>query len=159
MKKYLLLITIAALAFITIGCEKEDHKYGEIVNIQYSFSGGYGTIEDVATRYITIKSDGNVILTNDYDSTTASFDISKEQFDELAKYVYDRIDLFERKVKEENDVLDGGTSRITIEFDNGETKSVGGYMVSDKSYSEISEKISELKDNEVYKEYNKNIGK
>ena len=159
MKKYVwLVIVIIGLVFFSAGCnQKKDSDNKDIVSIEYSFSKGYGTEADAANRHVRFESDGSVYLSNDYNSLTGSYSIKKEEYESLTKYIFDHIDLFDKKSNEDEDVMDGGSSTITITFSDGKTKSVGGYMLSDQEYQDLETKIRLLMDNNSYKEYNASI--
>ena len=151
------LTLIVVIAFIAVSSLR--YKSSDIVSIEYSISSSYGTMADTATRYVKFTPDGKVLLSNSYDSSTDSFNIKKEEYDDLANYINKRISEFDKKAKEDLDVMDGNKSRITIKFKNGKNKSLGGYMVSNKTYNEMVEKINALIDNDTYRNYSHNIGK
>ena len=159
MKKYVLILFIVLSVVFIAGCEKkDDQKYGNVVSIEYSFSGGFGSMAGTAQKNIKFKSDGSVLLTNGYDSSTASFKIDQSEFDSLAKYIYERVDVFDNKVEEDLNVTDGSNSKITVEFSDKTIKTMGGYMVKNKKYVEIKNKIKELLEkSDTYKEYMKKL--
>lgn len=160
MKKLVLIIPIIMLSIFIVGC-KDKHKYNNvtITKIEYSHSGGFGTVKDTAARTVTFTSDGKVVLSNKFDSSTATFEISKEDFETLSKYIKERMYIFDEKPAEQKDVMDGSSSSIKVELDDGTIKEYGGYMIDKKEYKEMKNKIFEYVDDDLYDEYEKNIGK
>ena len=130
----------------------------DIVKIEYSYGGGYGTEIYTATKTITFTNDGKVLLTNSYDLSKKELDIGVDKYNELVQYVNDRNAVFKEKIFESKNVMDGGSSHISITLKDGTTYKVGGYMVSNKKYKEIKEKINELIDRNELNEYINNIG-
>ena len=160
MKKRLLIIITIMVAILCVGCGKKNEKLdSDIIGIEYSFSNSYGNVVDTAKRIFKFQSDGNVLLSNDYDSSTVSFKITQKEYNELVEYISDRISVFDEKVNEETSVSDGIYSSITITLKNNSVKTMGGYMVTNKEYEEIRNKINELINNPTCESYVSNIGK
>ena len=160
MKKNIIVISIfiVIIALLVIFFPKgNDYSNNKIIEINYSYGGGFGTMVDTAEKTITITNDGTVVLSNDYNSYTESFNLSKSKYMELSNYIHDRISLFNEKAQEDVNVLDGGFSSIKIKLDNGETKKIGGYMIKNKKFNEIEVKISKIIDSDKLHQYHKNI--
>lgn len=153
-----LVIALIAYSVFSIINNNNKEEY-DIVKIEYSYGGGYGTRIDTASKYITFTSDGNVTFTNGYDDSTKSYNNGVEKYNELCNYINDRSRLFTKGVSEDKDVLDGGSSHIEIVLKDGTSHKIGGYMVSDTKYKEIVHKINELINKEELLNYVENIGK
>ena len=164
MKKKSLLVVLMFLLVFVSGCTKKDEtnnkkiekqrpNYGEIVSVDYSFSESYGTAASTATRYFKITPDGKIFISNAFDDSTLTLDIGIEKYNELTKYIYDRIEVFDEEIKDDVNVLDGSSSGIGITFDSGESKRISGYMVTNKKFNQIEGKIYKLIDGDKYREY------
>ncbi len=134
---------------------KQDEQLN-IATIVYSFGGGYGTLASTASRIITIYSDGHVLFSNSYNDYVEESDIEITGYNELKSFINARKDIFNRGVKENHNVSDGGSSHIKIILDNGEEYTVGGYMVDDNTFGEIVNKIYRTIDSNKFNEYQKN---
>ena len=139
MKKNLLPFTIAAffvivIAILLIISLNNDDKYKdyEIIEISYSYGGGFGTIIDASKKTITFTPNGKVKLSNSYNSYTEIFSIDQDKYKELNDFIIENISLFDEKPKEDENVLDGGSSRIQIRLKDGQIKEIGGYMIKNK---------------------------
>ena len=164
MKKNLLPFTIAAFFVIVITILliislNNDDKYKdyEIIEISYSYGGGFGTIIDASKKTITFTPNGKVKLSNSYNSYTEIFSIDQDKYKELNDFIIENISLFDEKPKEDENVLDGGSSRIQIKLKDGQIKEIGGYMIKNKKYTKIKNKIYETIDSEKLSKYEKNI--
>ena len=162
-KKYLIIIiaviivVIVSILLIVLLNKNKKHEFVEIVEINYSYGGGFGTIVDTATKTLTFTPDGEVKMSNSYNSYTDTFTIDQSKYKELNEFISDRISLFDKKAKEDNDVMDGGSYRISIKLKNGETKSIGGYMIRNKEFIEIKEEILNIIDIEKLNKYTKTL--
>ena len=157
---------VLAIILIIVLTKKDDNGGGEkelddhkIVEIRYSVGGGFGTIEDVATRHMTFTIDGKLVYSNEYDSTTKEVDFGRDKFKKLCDYINENFSVFENGVEEDRTVLDGGSSHLYIKLKDGKEYEVGGYMVSDKTYKKIVSKIIDSIDYEEFREYDRSIGK
>lgn len=160
MKKSLLISFILLIGVLTIGCSKKDkYKDVEIVKIEYSYSGGYGTVISIAKKTFTFYSDGKVVLSNAYDDSTYTFEIDKDSYNELSNFIKERMHIMDKKAHEDKNILDGSSSYLDVELADGAKKSFGGYMVKDKEFIQMRDKIYEYIDQDVLKEYIDNIGK
>ena len=164
MKKKILLILFVALAVIIIAAiliissmKNKDYKNYEIIEISYSYGGGFGTIADTSNKTITFTPDGTVKLSNSYNSYTETFSIDQSKYNELNDFIKENLSLFDEKPKEAKDVLDGGNSRIQIKLENGQIKEIGGYMIKNKKFHKIKKKIYEIIDYKKIKQYEDNI--
>ena len=158
----LIIISALILTIIIIGgffllFNKDEHQDAEIVKIEYSFGGGFGTIKEVSKKYITFTNDGKVVLSNDYNDYTETIEIGKEKYNELSSFVKSRLSLFDEKPKEENSIMDGGSYYLTVELKDGTIKRIGGYMITNKKFEEIEDKISEFVNSERISQYRRNI--
>ena len=159
-KKIIIIIAILAIALIAIKFfTRKNYSDVEITEIQFSHGGGYGTFISTATKTITFTPDGQVTLSNSYNSYTESFHISKSKYNELSNYILERMSLFDEKAKEEEGVMDGGSSYLTVKLNTGETKNIGGYMIKNTKFNEIKEKIYKLVDSDKRSQYADNIEK
>lgn len=146
------------MVILIAGCNDNKKNYDcNIKSIEYSFHDSYGTYASTKPRHIVFNKDGKVNLSNDYDSSTATFEISEEDYIDLSNYICKRIDMFDRKPKEDDEVLDGGYSTVEIVLESGEKKSFGGYMVLDRDFNEIESKINGYLKNDTYTNYMKLI--
>lgn len=160
MKKSIFIFLFVLVGLVVVGCANNDkYKDVDIIKVEYSYSGGYGTNISVAERKFTFNNDGVVNLSNGFDNSTASFNIEKSDYDELANYIKEHIRLFDKKVREDSNVMDGTSSKVTLKLSDGTTKTFGGYMVRNKEYKEIVNKIYEYIDKDAFDEYDNNIGK
>ncbi len=150
-----IIIIIAAVTIISL-MKNNNIIDSKITEISYSYGDGYGTIIDTAYKTITITQEGKVVLSNSYNSYTETFDIDQSKYKELSDFIVNRLSVFS-KVKEDNDVLDGNSSSIMIKLKDGQTKKIGGYMVKDKKYNDIKDKIYEIIDSKKLEQYEKNI--
>ena len=160
MKKKILLSIFVALAVIIIAAiliisstKNKDYKNYEIIEISYSYGGGFGTIVDTSNKTITFTPDGIVKLSNSYNSYTETFSINQSKYNELSDFIKENLSLFDEKPKEAKDVLDGSNSSIQIKLKNGQIKEIGGYMIKNKKFHKIEKKIYEIID---YKKIKKN---
>lgn len=157
-----LILVIVAIVVIIVGIiiaftMKKDYSNDEIVEISYSYGGGFGTEVDTATKTITFMKNGKGKLSNSYNSYTENFNIGKNKYMELSDFISARISLFDEKAKEAQNVLDGSSSYITIKFGDGGDKQIGGYMIENKKFKEIEKKINEVIDKKKLSQYIKNI--
>lgn len=157
MKKRLLLLLIITIGVLLVGCKKEDYSNVVITKIEYSYGGGFGTQADTADKIFTFT-EGKLVVTNSYDDSTLEMELSKEKYEELVEFIKDRMSVFDEKTKKNTEVMDGGSSYLKVTLDDNTTKEMGGYMVSNKKYVEIKEKIYDITDLDAVKYYIKNIG-
>ena len=136
---------------------EKDNKNAEIVEIIYSYGGGFGTMADTADKIVTFTPDGKVKLSNSYNSYTETVNIGQSKYDELKDFVTNYISLFDEKPEEEKGVLDGGHSSIQVKFKNGKSKKIGGYMIKNKNYDKVENKIREIVDNNRLSQYRSKI--
>ena len=153
---FVIIVIIAGISLILINNNKEKTKE-EIVEISYTYGGGFGTIIDTANKTITISQNGEVVLSNSYNSYKETLNIEQSKYNELSDYISDRITLFDEKANENSSVLDGSSSKISIKLKNDEVKVIGGYMIQNKKFNEIEKKIFEVIDKEALNQYEKNI--
>lgn len=161
MKKKILPIIIIALIIviivIVILIKNNNHTSDEIPEISYSYGGGFGTIVDTSNKTITFTPDGIVKLSNSYNSYTETFNIDQSKYNELNDFVKENLSLFDEKPKEDKNVLDGGNSSIQIKLKNGQIKEIGGYMIENKKFHKIKNKIYEIIDYKRLNQYEDNI--
>jgi len=164
MKKKILLSIFVALAVIIIAAiliisstKNKDYKNYEIIEISYSYGGGFGTIVDTSNKTITFTPDGIVKLSNSYNSYTETFSINQSKYNELSDFIKENLSLFDEKPKEAKDVLDGSNSSIQIKLKNGQIKEIGGYMIKNKKFHKIEKKIYEIIDYKKIRQYEDNI--
>lgn len=148
MKKILSLLLIFMSSTFIIWCTKT-----QINKIEYSYNNSYGPFDVIAPKRITINSDGTIILNNDYNSYTKTFNIGKKKYYELAKFIENHMSLFDEKIKEDYDILDGNYYYISIVLNNGTKKTNGWYMIKSFKFNEIKKKIFELVTYEEFNEY------
>ena len=166
MKNKKILIIISCIVLLLIGVvialiltNKEEKTTHNIIEVRFSYGGGFGTEIDTASKIFTFTKDGKLILTNSYDSHKEEIEFGKDKYEDLCEVINDNYSIFEKKVKEDNDVMDGGSSYIYIKLEDGKEYEVGGYMVRNEEFNNIKTKIFELVDKDVINEYKKNIGK
>ena len=164
MKKRILPIIFVAFAVIIIATiliissmKNKNYKNYEIIEISYSYGGGFGTIVDTSDKTITFTPDGIVKLSNSYNSYTETFSIDQSKYNELNDFVKENLSLFDEKPKEDKNVLDGGNSSIQIKLKNGQIKEIGGYMIENKKFHKIKNKIYEIIDYKRLNQYEDNI--
>lgn len=164
MKKRILPIIFVAFAVIIIATiviissmKNKSYNDYEIIEISYSYGGGFGTIVDTANKTITFTPDGIVKLSNSYNSYTETFNIDQSKYNELHDLIKENLSLFEEKPKEDKNVLDGGNSSIQIKLKNGQIKEIGGYMIENKKFHKIKNKIYEIIDYKRLNQYEDNI--
>jgi hypothetical protein len=133
------------------------NKNYEIIEISYSYGGGFGTIVDTSDKTITFTPDGIVKLSNSYNSYIETFNIDQSKYNELNDFVKENLSLFDEKPKEDKNVLDGGNSSIQIKLKNGQIKEIGGYMIVNKKFHKIKNKIYEIIDYKRLNQYEDNI--
>ena len=153
---FVIIVIIAGISLILINNNKEKPKE-EITEISYTYGGGFGTVVDTANKTITISQNGEVVLSNSYNSYKETLNIEQSKYNNLRDYISDRISLFDEKANENSSVLDGSSSKITIKLKNGKTKEIGGYMIQNKKYIEIEKKMFETIDKTALDQYKKNI--
>lgn len=152
-----LTIIIVATILIISSMKNEKYKNYEIIEISYSYGGGFGTIIDTSNKTITFTPDGVIKLSNSYNSYTETFNINQSKYNELNDFIKENMSLFDEKPKENDDVLDGSHSSIQIKLKDGQTKKIGGYMITNKKFKKIKNKIYEIVDYKMLKQYEKNI--
>ena len=164
MKKRILPIIFVAFAVIIIATiliissmKSKNYKNYEIIEISYSYGGGFGTIVDASNKTITFTPDGIVKLSNSYNSYTETFNIDQSKYNELNDFVKENLSLFDEKPKEDKNVLDGGNSSIQIKLKNGQIKEISGYMIGNKKFHKIKNKIYEIIDYKRLNQYEDNI--
>lgn len=123
-----------------------------IVEVIYSYGGGFGTELDTASKYISISSNGTAKLTNSYNLYEKIIDIDQNKYSNLVDYINSHKSIF-NGVNESNDIMDGLSSSLVIKTDDGKTYEVGGYMVDDEDYDEIVRMIYDIVNREVFEEY------
>lgn len=158
-KKTLLVITliVVVIGIVAFLATKVFNKEYDITEIVYSYGGGYGTEITSATKTISINCDGTVTFTNSYDNSIYDYRISNDKYIELYDYINDRMCLFKERVHEEKNLSDGTTSHIELTLSDGTKYKFGGYMVTNKKYKDIKNKIFEIIDNDKLNEYISNI--
>ena len=109
-----LTIIIVATILIISSMKNEKYKNYEIIEISYSYGGGFGTIIDTSNKTITFTPDGVIKLSNSYNSYTETFNIDQSKYNELNDFIKENMSLFDEKPKENDDVLDGSHSSIQI---------------------------------------------
>lgn len=149
------LIVIAAIIIVSL-IKTNNYKRSDIVEISYSYGGGFGTIVDTSQKTITFYPNGEVKLSNNYNSYTETFNIDQNKYNELVDSILENFSLFDEKPKEE-DALDGSSSSIKIKLKNGQSKEFGGYMINNKKYIKIKNKIYETIDYKRLNQYENNI--
>ncbi len=149
-------VVMGIIVFLTTKVFKKEY---DITNIVYSYGGGYGTEITSATKTISISCDGTVTFTNSYDNSIYDYRISNDKYIELYDYINDRMHLFKERVHEENNLADGTTSHIELTLSDGTKYKFGGYMVTNKKYKDIKDKIFEIIDSDKLNEYINNVGK
>ena len=152
-----LTIIIVATILIISSMKNEKYKNYEIIEISYSYGGGFGTIIDTSNKTITFTPDGVIKLSNSYNSYTETFNIDQSKYNELNDFIKENMSLFDEKPKENDDVLDGSHSSIQIKLKDGQIKKIGGYMITNKKFKKIKNKIYEIVDYKMLKQYEKNI--
>ena len=164
MKKRILSIIFVAFAIIIIATiliissmKNKNYNDYEIIEISYSYGGGFGTIVDTANKTITFTPDGIVKISNSYNSYTETFNIDQSKYNELHDLIKENLSLFEEKPKEDKDVLDGSYSSIRIKLKNGQSKEIGGYMIKNQNFDKIKNKIYEIIDYKKLNQYKDNI--
>ena len=125
--------------------------------IEYAYGGGYGTMADTATKRIIIKSDLTVQFSNDYNNSTKIFKISSDKYNELCAYIIDNSSIFINKPKENMNVMDGGSSHIIVKTTDGQEYNVGGYMITDKKYTNMKTKIIDIAGKKRFNNYANSI--
>ncbi len=149
-------IIIVAILIISLINNKNNKNY-EIIEISYSYGGGFGTIVDTSNKTITFTPDGIVKLSNSYNSYTETFSIDQSKYNELSDFIKENLSLFDEKPKENKNVLDGGNSSIQIKLKNGQIKEIDGYMIENKKFHKIKNKIYEIIDYKRLNQYEDNI--
>ena len=127
-----------------------------IVEVSYSYGGGYGTRISAASKRISINFEGTAKFTNSYNSYEKTIDIDKDKYYKLVDYINLHKNIFDG-VNESKDIMDGFSSSLMIKTENGQTYKIGGYMVEDEVYQEIVWMIYDIVDREVFDEYVDNI--
>lgn len=154
---FILICILGVTIFIILSMKNNNHKNYEIIEISYSYGGGFGTVITTSEKEITFSSNGEVKLSNKYNSYTESFTIDQSKYNELKEIIIDNISLFDEKPKEDKEVSDGGYSTIQIKLKDGQIKKNGGYMIKNKKYAIIENKIYEIIDYKRLDQYEKNI--
>ena len=152
-----LTVIIVATILIISSMKNEKYKNYEIIEISYSYGGGFGTIIDTSNKTITFTPDGVIKLSNSYNSYTETFNIDQSKYNELNDFIKENMSLFDEKPKENDDVLDDSHSSIQIKLKDGQIKKIGGYMITNKKFKKIKNKIYEIVDYKMLKQYEKNI--
>ncbi len=153
----ILLCLLGVLLYYKVIKPKRIENNSDITYIEYSFGGGYGTIADTATRNIIIDESGHVSFTNNYDSHIETFTLNNLEYDKLRTFIMESFDLFINKPRENNDVLDGVTSHITIKRVSGEEYKIGGYAIMDNRYGKMVNKIIDTAGRERFNKYSESI--
>ena len=164
MKKKILTIFFVAFVVIIIvailiisSINNKNNKNYEIIEISYSYGGGFGTIVDTSDKTITFTPNGIVKLSNNYNYYTETFSIDQSKYNELNDFIKENISLFDEKPNEDQDVLDGSSSSIRIKLKDGQIKEIGGYMIKNKKFHKIKKKIYEIIDYKKINQYEDNI--
>ena len=156
MKKVLFILPIALLCIFIMGCQNK-YENVNIIKIEYSYGGGFGTLIDTATKTITLNHDGSVILSNEYNDYTETHRIDESKYNDLVNFIKKRMAVMDKKADEDKNIADGSSSHLKIELDDGSSKKFGGYMVKDKKYIEIKEKIYETIGYDLIDNYSKKM--
>ena len=162
--KIILIIIIVSLLILFAYCAIKKYYAiqniinSDIISIIYSEQGGYGTKQQIATKKVEITNEGYVIYTNNYNEIfTEKFSIDISKFKTLNNYVVENIEIFTTNLKEERYVSDGGSSYITIKLADGRDFTIGGYMITNKSFSKLVDKILEITDKNRFNSYSKAV--
>lgn len=140
-KKVIILLVIIVLSFIGIGIYLfYNRSFNEdIVFIEYSFGGGYGTRADCETIFIKFNDNNEVEISAIEGKISKVISVSENDVNELKDIIRENIPKL-RKNLSNNNVMDGSYSHITI---NG-TFEFGGYAVTNNNYRKITSKIYEI---------------
>ncbi len=151
------LVIIMAIIVYFMGKNKPTNY--EIKTITYSYSASFGLEKDTALKRVIINSDGMVILKNDFDSLVENYTISSNEYKELHDYVNERGSIFDQELNQNLAVSDGSYNYLSIILSNGDEKTVGGYMITNKKFDEIRDKIIEIVGQNKINNYRLNVGK
>ena len=140
-KKVIIVSVVIIVALMVIGiCYFYNKRFNDdIVFIEYSFGGGYGTQADCETIFIKFNDDNKVEISAIEGKISKVISINEEDVNELKNIIGENVSKLEEDLSN-NDVMDGSSSYITI---NGAQK-FGGYAVTDENYRKIASKIYEI---------------
>lgn len=152
-------VAVIIVASILITSSRKNKKYDdyEIIEISYIYGGGFGTIADTSDKTITFTSEGKVKLSNNFNSYTETFNINQGKYNELYDFIIDNLSLFDEEPREDKEILDGSTSSIQIKLKDGQIKEIGGYMIENKKFQKIKNKILDTIGHKKLKQYEDNI--
>ena len=92
-----LTIIIVATILIISSMKNEKYKNYEIIEISYSYGGGFGTIIDTSNKTITFTPDGVIKLSNSYNSYTETFNIDQSKYNELNDFIKENMKMVKQK--------------------------------------------------------------
>ena len=124
--------------------------------ITYSYGGGFGTIGTTATKEVSIDQDGNITFRapKHEDVQAVNYKISKDDAKTLYSILVSRGFFDLKEDLSSDDVMDAGSSYITIKNDNTERK-IGGYAAfTNKKYSRLTEEIVKVVGQDRIKGFN-----
>lgn len=136
--------------------DKKDKKERKEKEIEYSDNillslnygaAGFGTIADCTDAEMYVYTDGTVRVTmyiNGEDTELGAFLLTDEDFEAIEK-IADRDEIYDLKVKENEDVCDGNSTHIIL-YDEDDERLIykGGYMPEGKKFWEIYNGIREI---------------
>lgn len=151
-KRYLigagiLIITIIALAINFIVNKTSSINTSDIESIVYEESGGIaGTIIS-----ITIDNKGNVTM-EAWNKPAKKFKLEEEKYQELTKYIFQNMNIFDKKLVEDKNLTDGYSKQLTVTTKDKKYTN-GGYAIFDKEFNEFINNIKNYIGNEIITEY------
>lgn len=136
--------------------EKKDKKDKKEKEIEYSDNilislnygaAGYGTRAECTDAEMYVYTDGTVRVTmyiNGEDTELGAFLLADEDFEAIQKLA-DRDEIYDLKVKENEDVCDGNSNHMTLYDEDDEVLiTKGGYMPEGKKFWEIYRGIRDI---------------
>ena len=146
-----LLIIIVLIAGILIAGYKKRNELKEReklaatskFTITYSYGGGFGTIEQVVTKQVSIDQDGNIVFSvpKHDEIEPVRYTMTKKNAKALYSLLMSKGFMELDEDLSRDDVMDAGSSYIRIQNDNMD-RTIGGYAAFlDKKYSKLTGEI------------------
>lgn len=155
-KKVIILLLVIILAVVILGVIYilNSKKFNEdIIVIEYTTGGGFGTLADCEEISIKFNEDNRIKISAINGKLEKVISVSENDVAELKNIIKENISGLKEDLSDD-DALDASYSYITIN-----NMKFGGYAVSNKNFIEIKNKILEIVGQEKIKEFRESIGK
>ncbi len=143
-KKVIISIVVLVLLFISTGCTSKNivrSGHGDMV-LEYTSQSLYGTMEDSNNiYYIRLYDDKTINVGNN--NTNQKVDVDFETYQKIINYAFSSSFVNLNEDLSDKGVMDGSKQFITLYFEDGSSKKIGGNNPSNKSFKKLYKMLVE----------------